>query len=434
MVFLPKVWPVLWRLAILVLPWQTRWFWEGPMVGGFPWEQGRVSVYASWLLLFLAMTCAWAMPRPLSSVDTPAKKYPRLPFIFLILFTLLPSVLFSLSIRATAQWLFQVTLLGAFFVSLSRQRIPSSSIIRWMILAMVPHIILAFFQIGFQMVWGHPWLGMAMQDPAVLGVSVIDIAGHRMLRAYGGFPHPNILAGWLAFLLPWCWLLALRASTRRAFVGWMGIQIAFIFALIFTFSRAGWLAALLALTMSMVVWFVRTHAHGRRILCLVVSALLCLVVAHMGMRQVFMERVQVTSRLEQRSLQERVVALKQGWELFKRHPSFGVGPGATIYALEHDHVWQPSSSLRGPPAPPHLVPLLVLDEIGVLGMMGLLFIMGLSLRRVNISVPVTISISTFIFLGAFDHYLWSLWSGQTLAIYMGYALFSSDIDVLVKSV
>ena len=67
---------------------------------------------------------------------------------------------------------------------------------------------------------GTSLVGDGHASPAVLGVSVIGIAGRRCCVLWR-FPHPNILAGWLAFLLPWCWLLALRASTRGPLlVGW----------------------------------------------------------------------------------------------------------------------------------------------------------------------------------------------------------------------
>src|SRR5690349_15713914 len=44
-----------WRLALLFLPWQTRWFLEGPSVNGFPWENGRISLYLSWIPLIVTI-------------------------------------------------------------------------------------------------------------------------------------------------------------------------------------------------------------------------------------------------------------------------------------------------------------------------------------------------------------------------------------------
>src|SRR5690349_8627644 len=51
-----------WRLALLALPWQTRWFSEGPMLGGLPWEQGRWAFYLSWIPLGLTVLMACLQP------------------------------------------------------------------------------------------------------------------------------------------------------------------------------------------------------------------------------------------------------------------------------------------------------------------------------------------------------------------------------------
>ena len=47
----------LWRVALLLLPWQIRWF-VGVELVGWPWEQGALSVYAS--LIPLIGTVLWA--------------------------------------------------------------------------------------------------------------------------------------------------------------------------------------------------------------------------------------------------------------------------------------------------------------------------------------------------------------------------------------
>ncbi|MBP7006141.1 hypothetical protein KBB27_03400, partial [Patescibacteria group bacterium] len=47
------------RLVILLLPWQTRYFIPGMTLGGYPWEQGRWSLYASMLGIMLVVALSW---------------------------------------------------------------------------------------------------------------------------------------------------------------------------------------------------------------------------------------------------------------------------------------------------------------------------------------------------------------------------------------
>jgi hypothetical protein len=58
-----------WRLAILALPWQTRWFAEGPALGGLPWEQGRWAFYLSYIPL--GITVLMACLEPFKPADHP---------------------------------------------------------------------------------------------------------------------------------------------------------------------------------------------------------------------------------------------------------------------------------------------------------------------------------------------------------------------------
>ena len=120
-------------------------------------------------------------------------------------------------------------------------------------------------------------------------------------------------------------------------------------------------------------------------------------------------RFSSSESLEHKSLSERQLGFSSGWRLFLKHPLMGVGPGATAYALQSQVI-------------PHSVPLLMLDEIGILGLVGLLLI-GHSLlkgrgRWRELSGTLFLIL---IILSLFDHYLWSLWSGRAL-LFLVFAL------------
>ena len=80
-----RAFPWTWRLAVLALPWQTRWFQEGPRIAGYPWEEGRISIYASQLLMLLVVV-AHEFLRSKDEGSHKEKKQEYLPFLLNMLF------------------------------------------------------------------------------------------------------------------------------------------------------------------------------------------------------------------------------------------------------------------------------------------------------------------------------------------------------------
>ena len=53
-------WEWVWRIAILVLPWQTRLLWGGiPIVGKYVPEETMFSFYLSWIVLLAAIVLVY---------------------------------------------------------------------------------------------------------------------------------------------------------------------------------------------------------------------------------------------------------------------------------------------------------------------------------------------------------------------------------------
>ena len=410
---------VLWRLAILLLPWQIRWFSEGPTVippvatggiNGWPWEQGRLAVYASWIVM-AATIVVTSYKLQVSSDENRTTRYGLVGLVLLAV----PSLL-TLSPRATLQFWLQVGLLAGFVASLVRLRVTREQLATWFVISLVPHVLLAFWQWQTQIVIGTKWLGMSAQNSATLGVSVIEVMGQRILRVYGGFPHPNIFGGWLALAIPLrVWLI----SRGRSLILNSLFLILFSSALVLTFARGAWIACVVGLVLMIVLSRVDRGrgdcgAGGRGDLAPTdtrrVWAAMSLIVLVVGItafqtRDLIWTRLQTTPRLEAKSLDERGQGLENGWRLFVEHPLFGVGPGSAILGLS-----QESPDKTKTPVPPHLVPLLILDEVGIIGLIGLIGLIGFVWRRPFAFGPVAVLLA----LGLFDHYPWSLWSGQAL--------------------
>ena len=56
-------------------------------------------------------------------------------------------------------------------------------------------------------VFGSKWLGEIVLSPELPGVAKIVVDGEKIMRAYGTFPHPNILAGFLLVTIFLSWYL-----------------------------------------------------------------------------------------------------------------------------------------------------------------------------------------------------------------------------------
>ncbi len=395
---------VSWRLALLVLPWQTRWFADASLAG-WPWEQGRWAIYASWMVLLAAILTGWKAERQIPKVRT------ALPIVLLIVLTLVT----TLSRVATAQWWIQVILLGAFVVTLWRRNVSRTSVLAWFAGSLLPHAVLAVRQYLTGTVMGSTWLGMAAHAAKDLGASVVQHDDVRILRAYGGFPHPNILGAWMAAGMLAALECVTRARSKYAALVWSLATGSFSAVLVTSYSRSAWLGAAMGLIAWAVVSLRSRRKDGSEIsMQFAMIGLLCVVcfsgAAVVSQRAHIFARVDLTQRLEARSVDRRAQSLADGWSVFMLHPFFGAGPNAELVDLASRIQRSPALA---PLEPPHDVPLLVLADLGVV---GLLFFMWLVWswrpRLVFAGIPYLLVVVPPLL---FDHLLFSYWSGQALA-------------------
>lgn len=401
-----NVFAISWRLALILLPWQTRWFREGPFLGGWPWEAGRWSVYLSWLpiLIVIAMNARWLWTR--------GKQRPGIAVLigFLSAFVFF-TIFFSVYRPAAIQWWVEGFFLGVFSVVLMA-RVAREKLIAWIVYAIFPHALLGVLQSIVQFVHPSKWLGIALQDPLVPGVSVIETEGRRWLRAYGGFPHPNILGGWLVLGVG-AVLSGIEYRVLRVSIFWhLGLAL-MSFCLVLTFSRSAWLAFVVLLMMQAIRVFRYQKECFPSFLRGLLVVLVAVSVVVIWRWPLLVTRTSSATRLEQRSLDERAVGWKYGIQLFQHHPWFGIGPRGMGFALIQENI-APSNQ---PPVLPHNVPLLILNELGVIGGLIFCFFIFLILRIFHPRFFVFGSyLLPFLVISLFDHYLWSTWSGLSLAV------------------
>ncbi len=369
------------------------------MAGGLPWEQGRLSVYLAWIPMLLVIFIACSDFKENPDERDEIKITDWMLFVGILLLGLPAFV--SVFPQASWQWLTQVVLLVFFAWSLQQLKIKGRDILGWTVLSLVPHAVLGISQFFLQFVHGSKWLGMAMQNPAMPGVSVVEVAGRRVLRAYGGFPHPNIFGGWLAYGLVAVTFVVSRDTRRASRLIGAGIAALFSVALVLTFSRSAWIAA--------VVGVIGAAALSKKTRALIVPGVILLSTLStlFFVRDIALTRTDTGTRLEQKSVSERSASLSAAWSLVPNEWWLGQGQNTAIFALD-----QAGKGI----VPPHFLPLLILLETGFIGVLGVLLLLWRWVAKSALASLLPLLIVAPLLM--FDHYLWSLWSGQVLLMWL----------------
>lgn len=137
----------------------------------------------------------------------------------------------------------QFTVVALFCLVIACNQIPPRWVILALIIGLVWSVAISGAQVALQRSLGWQHLGEFPLDPALSGVSVIQVDQLRWLRPYALLPHPNILAGFLTVaLLALVYPLTDPRPSIRIIAH--GILIIGLWGLLLTFSRGAWIALL----------------------------------------------------------------------------------------------------------------------------------------------------------------------------------------------
>lgn len=403
-----------WRLSLLLLPWQTRVFFEAQTLGVVPWEQGRPSFYLSMGVMWLLVVLVAIKNQPWVSWTRRRIMWGVIAGIALALPTL--------SLIATGQWLLQGVTLILWVWALQQVGTPRKQA-AWLLFGLLPSAMFGVLQVIWQQVPASTVFGVAAQDPTRLGVSVIQVGTERILRAYGSFSHPNIFGGWMVLATLLSWHLALQSRRWYPAVGLSAL------GLVLSYSRSAWGAAVVGgVLLGVVAW--RTASLRAWLKGGLLIAVVGAVVFGMAPERVT-TRFQNETRLEQQSVKQRSVSASEAVNVLRAYP-FGTGLGAYRLGLVR-RVCVADSACVIAGEPPHIVPLLALVELGVIRAMilgGCLLVFCWQQRRRLFGLAVVMA--PLACVGALDHYLWSFWAGQALVavtmLFMGFWVTNNPVD------
>ncbi|MBI5077144.1 O-antigen ligase family protein [Candidatus Falkowbacteria bacterium] len=413
-------------LFVFLLPFQTRWIFQQGFLNGEKWEYGTFSLYATEILLgliiVLAIVYAINTVRSLGRFGMTGLRHGQVatcPYILvlLVLLVLLNCVL-ALD-KGIAFYKFSQLILGValFFIILTIKPAFQKVAFSFALSGLVQSA-LAIQQFVEQKVIANKWLGMASQDPHVLGVPVVQFGDDRWLRTFGSFSHPNMLAGFLVISLIFTiglFFLNQRRENGKLFLAIMAIN---FLALLTALSRASFVA--IAAAVILLAIFVRRDRELIKKISKVALILIFIVtIFSVSYPELIASRAFGASHVENLSNVSRIEQYGQWWQIVKNNWFTGVGLGNYTLALSKPNPNLPAWSYQ----PIHNLYLLFVAELGLFGLaLCLLFVarcLLLFIKRIKSATPSQsicfTCLACLACLACLDHYFWSFFSGIMLA-------------------
>lgn len=271
--------------------------------------------------------------------------------------------------------------------------------------------LVAFWQFKLQHSLGLALLGEPFLSRSAAGMSKIIISNSEIVRAYGTFLHPNILAAFLVIGFGALLYFFAKEQRRVYQYGFLALLYLVSLGLITTMSRSGWIA-LIALAAVGVGWL--AIKNFRRAVWLGAVLMIMAAAAVWPMRDFVFPRAQV-SRYEE-AVTARLSYIDLGKKIIKDNPA-GVGLGNQVYytyknglyrqaGMNQFWLWQPIHNLY----------LIMGAETGIFGLaVWLAVVLGLIIRGLKCKniYPIMILAGLLTF-GLFDHFLWTIAAGQAI--------------------
>lgn len=253
------------------------------------------------------------------------------------------------------------------------------------------------------------FLGERSFNAATPGIAAFSLFGQLYLRPYSMFPHPNVMGGFLAVVLPllfWFYLNNKQKNTL-SFLWFITCQIMGITGLIISFSRLSWFVGIVGYLLIILMWkkvFIKLLKIKEKILLsgfyiiIFLSSVFPLFIPHELVRGY-------------QSWDERYNLLKTTIAMIASYPVFGVGlNNSIIHAISFAPKWDLYYF-----QPVHNIYMLIFSETGLIGffvfLISLIFFFRATLMQNKI---ILIPLIQMITIGLFDHYLFTLQQGMLL--------------------
>lgn len=399
-----KLIQILWKLFLFSFPFSLHWVWyeaASYRFGNFnPWVTGFM--FLPEVFLFIIFVLYWFFYSKRDAKSCVSTSVLVLFFLFLLNAGMV--TFFHGDMRLYAFFVMHI-LFGFLFYRLLRDEVvPFSESLRWLLFGALFQVCLVLGQVLLNHSVGLSFLGEPHVGPQVMNVAKNKTEVEAVIRGYGTFLHPNILAAYLMTIF----LVAIPHLKKAAFLLWSFIL---LFGIYLTGSQAAELTLGVVLVLYLFFRMVK-FASSQKVVMFGFLAIFFTLNAWF-----FFNADQLKS--DDVSIQERVAQTELSRSLMSQYPT---GVGIAQFTLVTEEV-SPTKLEPWQYQPVHNVYFLVLSELGVQGL--ILLLMTIVAMLASAKNPLqTLPLLALVTIAAFDHLL--------MTSYVGFFLIAIGVFLLAK--
>lgn len=293
----------------------------------------------------------------------------------------------------------------------------AKSVVIGLALAGIIQSIIIIAQVLTDRAIGLGFLGESAVSVGSYNASSVYLGVGTFLRGYGTFPHPNMAGFFLAGVIV---VLAYVSNGAKKGVMTRIIAAALLclVGLVLTWSRSAILLCIVSVGGLLILRNWSIIQRSLRLIVPIILVLVCgfgvwLINGTDSLAVAFRERFVAQSVSSDISVVERTQLVNRAKEMIFEYPLTGVGIGGFIPAMSENPIYTEQKTRLMQPV--HNVPLLVLAEIGIIGVLVLLpyFVVLMYKTRPGI---FAFALGILLAVGLMDHFLWSLPQGLAMGL------------------
>lgn len=288
-------------------------------------------------------------------------------------------------------------------------------------------------------------LGESDIASTIAGVAKFELAGGKIIRAYGTFPHPNLFAAFLLLTLAagmWLFLYT-NFSKKSKFISNLmpGAFVVVIVGILLSYSRSVIFVLIIFLIILIfahkekyIAIFKQTCAylHIPSMLQGVFGIILTFSLLFVSYN-ILSPRICLNNCANDNSIDLRLSYLKTACSTIASHPFLGVGMGNFV-SFQKEEASEFRNLEPWEQQPVHNLYLLIASEIGLIGLALFLYTI-INLAQIfnrgffgRLHNPFVLCFFSFLILGLVDHYFWTLPQGM-LTFWVCLAFFHSSTKI-----
>jgi O-antigen ligase len=364
---------------------------------GIPIDYRAPSIYLSDILILALFALSLKNAKGFIKFLKGKKDYLFSLLLFLF-FIFLTSILTSVSKPASLIFSLKLTEMALFSLIAAYHLSHKSTLLKaiWVVkFSICWQSTLVVYQFIFQKSANLTLLGERSLDTSTAQIAHTQIFQTQFLRAYGTFPHPNVLGAFSAVAL--IFLLSTQSempknAKRNPTHFWPLTQLFALITILLSFSKTALLILLLIPATK-----VKNNSHK----------ILLVFVVFLAIYAYF--KVFIQNSID--TIAERIILAQSSLDITRQNPLFGVGSNNFILAISKYNLTSISQVRLLQPV--HNVFLLILAENGLLGLFLFTFVLLVLTKYLDNSYKGLLFLTLVIYLSV-DHFLLTLQQGQLL--------------------